>query len=89
MGGLAGLVRGIAIGNVPLVIASCAAVFGAGPAPPVRPSAWAGGLVSSLMHGAEIPLRGMDPVRWPTRLMGGIVLTNRGIAGLLGLLFAF
>ena len=37
MGGLAGLVRGIAIGTVPLVIASCAAVFGAGPAPPVRP----------------------------------------------------
>jgi hypothetical protein len=30
MGGLAGLVRGIAIGSVPLVIASCAAVFGAG-----------------------------------------------------------
>jgi len=30
MGGLAGLVRGIAIGSVPLVIASCAAVFRAG-----------------------------------------------------------
>jgi hypothetical protein len=29
MGGLAGLVRGIAIGSVPLVIASCAALFGA------------------------------------------------------------
>jgi hypothetical protein len=37
MGGLAGLVRGIAIGSVPRVIASCAAVFGAGPSPPVRP----------------------------------------------------
>jgi hypothetical protein len=33
MGGLAGLVRGIAIGSVPLVIASCAALFGAGLAP--------------------------------------------------------
>jgi hypothetical protein len=30
MGGLAGLVRSIAIGSVPLVIASCAAVFHAG-----------------------------------------------------------
>ena len=30
MGGLTGLVRGIAIGSAPLVIASCAAVFGAG-----------------------------------------------------------
>jgi hypothetical protein len=89
MGGLARLVRCIAIGRVPLVIASCAAVFGAGPAPPVRPSAGAGGLVSSLMHGAEIPLRGMDPVRWPTRIRGGILLTNRRIAGLLGILVAF
>ena len=35
MGGLAGLVRGIAIGSVPLVIASCAAVFRAGLAPAV------------------------------------------------------
>ena len=35
MGGLAGLVRGIAIGSVPLVITSCAAVFGAGLAPAV------------------------------------------------------
>ena len=89
MGGLAGLVRGIAIGSVPPVIASCAAVFGARPAPPVRPSAGARGLVSSLMHGAEIPLRGMDPVRWPTRIRRGILLTNRGIAGLLEILFAF
>jgi hypothetical protein len=89
MGGLAGLVRGIAIGSVPLVIASCAVVFGAGPVPPVRPSAGAGASVSSLMHGTEIPLRGMDPVRWPTRIRGGILLTNRGIAGLLGVLFAF
>jgi hypothetical protein len=32
-----GLVRGIAIGSVPLVNASCAAVFGAGPGPPVGP----------------------------------------------------
>jgi hypothetical protein len=30
MGGVAGPVRGIAIGSVPLVIASCAAVFRAG-----------------------------------------------------------
>jgi hypothetical protein len=35
MGGLAGLVRGIAIGSVPLAIASCAALFGAGLAPAV------------------------------------------------------
>jgi hypothetical protein len=35
MGGLAGLVRSVAIGSVPLVIASCAAVFGAGLAPAV------------------------------------------------------
>jgi hypothetical protein len=35
MGGLAGLVRGIAIVSVPLVIASCAALFGAGLAPAV------------------------------------------------------
>ena len=35
MGGLAGLVRSIAIGSVPLVITSCAAVFGAGLAPAV------------------------------------------------------
>ena len=35
MGGLAGLVRGIAIGSVPLVIASCAALFGTGLAPAV------------------------------------------------------
>ena len=35
MGGLAGLVRGIAIGSAPLVIASCAALFGAGLAPAV------------------------------------------------------
>src|SRR5262245_51739004 len=41
------------------------------------------------MHGAEAPLRGMDPVRWPTRVRGGILLTNRGIAGRLGILFAF
>ena len=41
---MAGLVRGIAIGSVPLVIASCAAVFRAGlapavavPIPPPRP----------------------------------------------------
>jgi hypothetical protein len=89
MRGLAVLVRGIAIGSVPLVIASCAGVFGAGSAPPVRPSAAAGGLVSSFMHGAEIPLRGMDPVRWATRIRGGILLTIRGIDGLLGTLFAF
>jgi len=43
----------------------------------------------SLMHGAEAPLRGMEPVRWPTRVRGGILLTNRGTAGLLGILFAF
>jgi hypothetical protein len=84
-----GLVRGIAIGNVPLVIASCAAVFGAGPGSAGQALAGAGGLDSSLMHEAEIPLRGMDPVRWATRLMGGILLTNRGVAGLLGILFAF
>ena len=35
MDGLAGLVRGIAIGNVPLVIASCAVPFGTGLAPTV------------------------------------------------------
>ena len=35
MGGPAGLVRRIAIGSVPLVIASCAALFGAGLAPAV------------------------------------------------------
>ena len=35
MGGLVGLVRGIASGSVPLVIASCAALFGAGLAPAV------------------------------------------------------
>ena len=35
MGGLAGLVRGIAIGGVPLVIASWAALFGADLAPAV------------------------------------------------------
>src|SRR6516162_7949265 len=31
----------------------------------------------------------MDPVRWPTRVRCGILLANRGIAGLLGILFAF
>ena len=35
MGGLAGLVRDIAIGSVSLVIASCAALFGAGLTPAV------------------------------------------------------
>jgi hypothetical protein len=35
MGGLAGLVRRLAIGSVPLVIPSCAALFGAGLAPAV------------------------------------------------------
>src|SRR3954447_13782228 len=35
MGGPARPVRGIAIGSVPLVIASCAALFGAGLAPAV------------------------------------------------------
>ena len=54
-----------------------------------RPSARPAGLVSSLMHGAEAPLRGMNPVRWLTRVRGGILFTNRGIAGLLGILFAF
>jgi hypothetical protein len=35
MGGLAGLDRDISLGSVPLVIASCAALFGAGLAPAV------------------------------------------------------
>jgi hypothetical protein len=35
MGGLARLVRGIAIGSVPTESASCAALFGAGLAPGV------------------------------------------------------
>jgi hypothetical protein len=60
-----------------------------GPGSAGRASAGAGGLDSSRMHGAELPLRGMHPVRWATRLMDGILLTNRGIAGLLGILFAF
>jgi hypothetical protein len=30
----------------------------------------------------------MEPVRWLTRVRGGILLANRGIAGLLGILFA-
>ena len=41
------------------------------------------------MHGAEIPVRGMDPTGWPTRVRGGVLLTIRGIAGLPGILFAF
>jgi hypothetical protein len=35
MSGLAGLVRGIAVGSVPLMIATCAALFGVGLAPAV------------------------------------------------------
>ena len=54
-----------------------------------RSSAGVAGLVSSLLHGAEAPLRGMDPVRSPTRVRGEILLTNREIAGLLAILFAF
>jgi hypothetical protein len=46
-------------------------------------------LVSSFMHGAETPLRGVDPVRWPTRVRAGVLLMNRGIAGLPGIFFAF
>src|SRR5438105_3855245 len=46
-------------------------------------------LVSSLIHGAESPLRGPDPARCSTRVRGGILPTDRRIAGFLGIRFAF
>ena len=57
-GGLAGLVRGIAIGSVPLAIASCASVFGAGLALAVADWCSATAAVEVIHPQNQTPLRG-------------------------------
>jgi hypothetical protein len=57
MGGLAGLVRGIAIGSVPLVIASCAAVFRALLAPAVADWCSATAAVEAIHRPNQTPSR--------------------------------
>jgi hypothetical protein len=57
MGGLAGLVRGIAIGSVPLLIASCAAVFRAGLAPAVADRCSATAAVEAIHRRDQTPSR--------------------------------
>jgi hypothetical protein len=57
MGGSAGLVCGIVIGSVPLVIASCAAVFRAGLAPAVADWRSATAAVEAIHRRNQTPSR--------------------------------
>jgi hypothetical protein len=55
MGGLPGLVRGITIGSVPQMIASCAALFGVGLAPAVADSSSATATVEVIHRQNQTP----------------------------------